>query len=150
MDAETREIRLDERRSIQEETQAEEEDLPEEAGEEEAADEKAGVKPDAGAAGKASSISRMVKGATLAEALANGVKVASGMDIGEIEKKASKRDEDMRITGQMKIEEILAAWEAKQKDNAEAIEAQKKRDEEKLAEEKREGAAPPRGGGKIG
>ena len=138
MDAETREIRLDERRSIQEETQAEEEDLPEEAGEEEAADEKAGVKPDAGAAGKASSISRMVKGATLAEALANGVKVASGMDIGEIEKKASKRDEDMRITGQMKIEEILAAWEAKQKDNAEAIEAQKKRDEEKLAEEKRE------------
>lgn len=138
MDAETREIRLDERRSIQEETQAEEEDLPEEAGEEEAADEKAGVKPDAGAAGKASSISRMVKGATLAEALANGVKVASGMDIGEIEKKASKRDEDMRITGQMKIEEILAAWEAKQKDNAEAIEAQKKRDEKKLAEEKRE------------
>ena len=37
-----------------------------------------------------------------------------------------------------KIEEILAAWEAKQKDNAEAIEAQKKRDEEKIAEEKRE------------
>ena len=137
MDAETREIRLDERGSIQEEAQAEE-DLPEEAGAEEAADGKAGVKPDAGAAGKASSISRMVKGATLAEALANGVKVASGMDIGEIEKKASKRDEDMRITGQMKIEEILAAWEAKQKDNAEAIEAQKKRDEEKIAEEKRE------------
>ena len=137
MNAETREIRLDERRSIQEEAQAEE-DLPEEAGEEEAADEKADVKPEAGAAGKASSISRMVKGATLAEALANGVKVASGMDIGEIEKKASKRDEDMRITGQMKIEEILAAWEAKQKDNAEAIEAQKKRDEEKIAEEKRE------------
>ncbi len=138
MNAETREIRLDERRNIQEEAQAEEEDLPEEAGEEEAADEEAGVKPEAGGAGKASSISRMVKGATLAEALANGVKVASGMDIGEIEKKASKRDEDMRITGQMKIEEILAAWEAKQKDNAEAIEAQKKRDEEKIAEEKRE------------
>ena len=64
MNAETREIRLDERRSIQEEAQAEE-DLPEEAGEEEAADEKADVKPEAGAAGKASSISRMVKGATL-------------------------------------------------------------------------------------
>ena len=86
-----------------------------------------------------SPIRKTVKGATLAEALANGVKVASGMDIEDIEKKASpKRDEDMRITGQMKIEEILAAWEAKQKDNAEAIEAQKKRDEEKLAEKKRE------------
>ena len=34
-----------------------------------------------------SPIRKTVKGATLAEALANGVKVASGMDIEDIEKK---------------------------------------------------------------
>ena len=132
IDAETREIRLDELRAAREQA-AQASAAAEEGSEaEEPRRSRKKVKED-------SPIRKTVKGATLAEALANGVKVASGMDIEDIEKKASpKRDEDMRITGQMKIEEILAAWEAKQKDNAEAIEAQKKRDEEKLAEKKRE------------
>ena len=38
----------------------------------------------------------------------------------------------------MKIDDILQAWEAKQKDNAEAIEIQKKKDEEILAQKKLE------------
>lgn len=125
VDAETREIRLDELRAAREQAAAR-------AAEEAQLQEEKKEKGD-------SPIRKTVKGATLAEALANGVKVANGMDIEEIEEKASpKRDEDMRITGQMKIEEILAAWEAKQKDNAQAIQEQKKRDEEKIAEKKRE------------
>lgn len=133
IDAETREIRLDELRAAREQAAQADAASEEETTEaEEPRKKRRKVKEE-------SPIRKTVKGATLAEALANGVKVASGMDIEDIEKKASpKRDEDMRITGQMKIEEILAAWEAKQKDNAEAIEAQKKRDEEKLAEKKRE------------
>ena len=133
IDAETREIRLDELRAAREQAAAVGAAVEETAREPEDPDRsQKKVKEE-------SPIRKTVKGATLAEALANGVKVASGIDIEDIEKKASpKRDEDMRITGQMKIEEILAAWEAKQKDNAEAIEAQKKRDEEKLAERKRE------------
>lgn len=83
-----------------------------------------------------SPIRKTVKGATLAEALANGVAVASGLDIEE--KASTKRDEDMRITGQMKIEEILAEWESKQKANAQAIETQKKKDEEALAKKRKE------------
>ena len=133
IDAETREIRLDELRAAREKAAAASAAVEETAHEPEESDgSQKKVKEE-------SPIRKTVKGATLAEALANGVKVASGIDIEDIEKKASpKRDEDMRITGQMKIEEILAAWEEKQKDNAEAIEAQKKRDEEKLAEKKRE------------
>ena len=130
IDAETREIRLDELRAAREQAAAAVEETAREPEDPDRSQKK--VKEE-------SPIRKTVKGATLAEALANGVKVASGIDIEDIEKKASpKRDEDMRITGQMKIEEILAAWEAKQKDNAEAIEVQKKRDEEKLAERKRE------------
>ena len=81
-------------------------------------------------------IRKTVKGATLAEALVNGVAVASGIDIEE--KASTKRDEEMRITGQMKIEEILQEWEAKQKSNAEAIEMQKQKDEEALSKKKEE------------
>lgn len=116
VDAETREIRLDELRQAQEQS-AESEEM-------------------SGKVREDSSIRKTVKGATLAEALANGVRVASGLDIEE--KASTKADEAMRITGQMKIEEILAEWEAKQKDNAAAIEAQKKRDQEKIEAKKAE------------
>ncbi len=134
IDAETREIRLDELRAAREQAMQADAAASEEEKETPETEE-----PRRRRRKEESPIRRTVKGATLAEALANGVKVASGMAIEDIEKKASpKRDEDMRITGQMKIEEILAAWEAKQKDNAEAIQAQKKRDEEKLARKKRE------------
>lgn len=113
-EAATREIRLDELRAAQEKAKAE-------------AAEKDKEK---------SAIRQTVKGATLSEALANGVRVAKGLDIEE--KASTKRDEAMRITGQMKIEEILAEWEAKQKGNAEAIEEQRKKDEEKLAQRRQE------------
>ena len=53
-------------------------------------------------------------------------------------KALNKSDEDLRVTGQMKIDDILQAWEAKQKDNAEAIEIQKKKEEEIFAQKKLE------------
>ncbi len=85
-----------------------------------------------------SPIRKTVKGATLAEALANGVALANGLDIEKRVNSSTKRDEELRITGQMKIEEILQEWEEKQKSNAEAIENQKKKDEERLAKERSE------------
>jgi len=85
-----------------------------------------------------SNIRRTVKGATLAEALRNGFAVANGIDLEPKTKAIDKRDEDLRITGQMKIEEILMEWEAKQKENAKAIDSQRKRDEEARAQEKLE------------
>ena len=85
---------------------------------------------------KRSGLRQSVKGATLAEALKKGMAVANGENP---ERKAlNKSDEDLRVTGQMKIDDILQAWEAKQKDNAEAIEIQKKKDEEILAQKKLE------------
>lgn len=46
-------------------------------------------------------------------------------------KTGQEKDENMRVTGQMMIDEILQEWEEKQKQNAEAIENQKKIDEAK-------------------
>lgn len=83
-----------------------------------------------------SPITKIVKGATLQEALANGVKVASGIDIEE--KAMAEKTEELRITGQMRIEEILQEWEAKQKDHAEAIEKQKQEDVERISKEREE------------
>ena len=85
---------------------------------------------------KKSSLRQSVKGATLAEALKKGMAVANGENPES--KALNKSDEDLRVTGQMKIDDILQAWEAKQKDNAEAIEIQKKKDEEILAQKKLE------------
>ena len=83
-----------------------------------------------------SNIRKAVKGATLAEALRNGIAVANGVDIET--KAIDKKDEDLRITGQMKIEEILQEWEAKQKEHAQAIADQKQKDEEELAKKRLE------------
>lgn len=85
---------------------------------------------------KESGIRKTVKGATLAEALRNGIAVANGVDIEA--KAIDKTDEALRITGQMKIEDILMEWEAKQKANAQAIEEQKKKGEEILAQKRLE------------
>ena len=85
---------------------------------------------------KRSGLRQSVKGATLAEALKKGMAVANGENPES--KALNKSDEDLRVTGQMKIDDILQAWEAKQKDNAEAIELQKKKDEEILAQKKLE------------
>ena len=85
---------------------------------------------------KRSGLRQSVKGATLAEALKKGMAVANGENPES--KALNKSDEDLRVTGQMKIDDILQAWEAKQKDNEEAIEIQKKKDEEILAQKKLE------------
>ena len=85
---------------------------------------------------KKSSITQVVKGATLEEALANGVAIASGINI---EKEAmEKKEEDLRVTSQMRIDDILQEWEEKQKENAEAIAQQKAKDEERLKKEREE------------
>ena len=150
-------------------------------------------------AGEGSSIKKVVKGATLQEALANGMAFASGMRsvektvarvkegirqvTGQIHMEAlinGKKDEEkakepapaeetlqieepeepqpeepvrkektgvirtdrktsaLRATGQMRIEEILQEWEAKQRANAEAIERQREEDDEKLRRERDE------------
>ena len=82
------------------------------------------------------SITRVVTGATFEEALASGVAMAA--EINQEEKAMSDRDEELRISGQMKIEEILQEWEEKQKMNADAIEKQKAEDQERLKREREE------------
>ena len=81
-----------------------------------------------------SAIKQVVTGATLEEALAQGVAVASGINI---EEEAMKEREDEILTnGQMMIDDILQKWEAKQKDHEEAIAKQKAKDEERLQNER--------------
>lgn len=111
--------------------ETEEVPLTAEKKETEASEEETAEKPH-----KRSSLRQSVKGATLAEALKKGMAVANGENPES--KALNKSDEDLRVTGQMKIDDILQAWEAKQKDNAEAIEIQKKKDEEILAQKKLE------------
>ena len=111
--------------------ETEEVPLTAEKKETEASEEESAEKPH-----KRSSLRQSVKGATLAEALKKGMAVANGENPES--KALNKSDEDLRVTGQMKIDDILQAWEAKQKDNAEAIEIQKKKDEEILAQKKLE------------
>ena len=85
---------------------------------------------------KHSAITQVVKGATLEEALATGMALASGI---HIEKEAmEKKEEDLRATSQMRIDDILQEWEEKQKEHAEAIEEQKVKDEERLQKEREE------------
>ncbi len=90
-----------------------------------------------GTKAKKSSITTVVKGATLQEALANGVSLANGINREE-KRKMEQREEEIRISGQMKIEDILQEWEEKQKVNAEAIESQKEKDEKRLQKEREE------------
>ena len=62
--------------------------------------------------------------------------LASGI---HIEKEAmEKKEEDLRATSQMRIDDILQEWEEKQKEHAEAIEEQKAKDEERLQKEREE------------
>ena len=85
---------------------------------------------------KHSAITQVVRGATLEEALATGVALASGINI---EKEAmEKKEEDLRITSQMRIDDILQEWEEKQKEHAQAIAEQKVKDEERLQKEREE------------
>ena len=113
-----------------------EEEIMEEAEEEpaeETEDDEAEEEPEKE---KHSAITQVVKGATLEEALATGMALASGI---HIEKEAmEKKEEDLRATSQMRIDDILQEWEEKQKEHAEAIEEQKAKDEERLQKEREE------------
>ncbi len=82
----------------------------------------------------ASAIKQVVTGATLEEALAQGMAVASGINIEEEAMK--EREDEILANGQMMIDDILQKWEAKQKDHEEAIAKQKAKDEERLQKER--------------
>ena len=81
-----------------------------------------------------SAIKQVDTGATLEEALAQGVAVASGINIEEEAMK--EREDEILANGQMMIDDILQKWEAKQKDHEEAIAKQKAKDEERLQKER--------------
>ena len=81
-----------------------------------------------------SAIKQVVTGATLEEALALCVGVASGINIEEEAMK--EREDEILANGQMMIDDILQKWEAKQKDHEEAIAKQKAKDEERLQKER--------------
>ena len=81
-----------------------------------------------------SAIKQVVTGATLEEALAQGVAVASGINIEEEAMK--EREDEILANGQMMIDDILQKWEAKQKDHEEAIAKHKAKDEERLQKER--------------
>ena len=81
-----------------------------------------------------SAIKQVVTGATLEEALAQGVAVASGINIEEEAMK--EREDEILANGQMMIDDILQKWEAKQKDHEETIAKQKAKDEERLQKER--------------
>lgn len=80
---------------------------------------------------KSSAITKVVAGATLEEALTN---LASGIKIEE--EVMAQKEEELLLGGQMKIDEILQEWEEKQKVHADAIEEQKKKDEERIRKER--------------
>ena len=81
-----------------------------------------------------SDISTTISGASLSDALKAGVAVASGAVAPE------SVSDDSQMTGKMKIEEILANWEATQRENAKILEkSQEEAEKEKaLREKKRE------------
>ena len=81
-----------------------------------------------------SAIKQVVTGVTLEEALAQGVAVASGINIEEEAMK--EREDEILANGQMMIDDILQKWEAKQKDHEEAIAKQKAKDEERIQKER--------------
>ncbi len=81
-----------------------------------------------------SAITNVVTGSSLQEAVRAGMAIASGINIEE--KAMKEKDEELRVNGQMMIDEILQEWEEKQKENAEAIEKQKEEDQERLSKER--------------
>ena len=54
------------------------------------------------------------------------------------EKAMAKKDQELKLSGQMMIDDILAQWEERQKENASAIEKQRRIDEERLRKEREE------------
>ncbi len=83
-----------------------------------------------------SAITNVVTGSSLQEAVRAGMAIASGINLEE--KAMKEKDEELRVNGQMMIDEILQEWEEKQKENAEAIEKQKEEDQERISKERAE------------
>ena len=81
-------------------------------------------------------VEEVVKAAS--KAVTSGLAMTGEWNINE--KAMSKKDEEIKLSGQMMIDDILAQWEEKQKQNASAIEKQKKADEERLRKEREERA----------
>ena len=79
-----------------------------------------------------SDISTTISGASLSDALKAGVAVASGAVAPD------SASDDSQMTGKMKIEEILANWEATQRENAKILEkSQEEAEKEKALREKK-------------
>ena len=122
-------------KAVREEQAEQAEEKPEEALKtdttEEAVSEEAEEREKPAESEKSSAITRVVAGATLEEALTN---LASGIKIEE--EAMAQKEEELLLGGQMKIDEILQEWEEKQKVHADAIEEQKKKDEERIRKER--------------
>ena len=110
------------------------EDIVEEAEEEVVEEEPVYTEPEEVAEEHGSTIKQVVTGATLEEALAQGMAVANGITIEEEAMK--EREDEILANGQMMIDDILQKWEEKQKDHEAAIEKQKAKDEERLQKER--------------
>ena len=110
------------------------EDIVEEAEEEVVEEEPVYTEPEEAAEEHGSTIKQVVTGATLEEALAQGMAVANGITIEEEAMK--EREDEILANGQMMIDDILQKWEEKQKDHEAAIEKQKAKDEERLLKER--------------
>ena len=121
--------------AVREEQAEQAEEKPEEALKadttEEAVPEEAEEREKPAESEKSSAITKVVAGATLEEALTN---LASGIKIEE--EAMAQKEEELLLGGQMKIDEILQEWEEKQKVHADAIEEQKKKDEERIRKER--------------
>ena len=116
------------------ETVVQEEIPQEEIVEEVVEEEPVYTEPEEAAEEHGSTIKQVVTGATLEEALAQGMAVANGITIEEEAMK--EREDEILANGQMMIDDILQKWEEKQKDHEAAIEKQKAKDEERLQKER--------------
>ena len=110
------------------------EEIVEEAAEEVVEEELVYTEPEEAVEEHGSTIKQVVTGATLEEALAQGMAVANGITIEEEAMK--EREDEILANGQMMIDDILQKWEEKQKDHEAAIEKQKAKDEERLQKER--------------
>ena len=110
------------------------EEIVEEAAEEVVEEEPVYAEPEEAVEEHGSTIKQVVTGATLEEALAQGMAVANGITIEEEAMK--EREDEILANGQMMIDDILQKWEEKQKDHEAAIEKQKAKDEERLQKER--------------
>ena len=109
------------------------EEIVEEAAEEVVEEEPVYTEPEEAVEEHGSTIKQVVTGATLEEALAQGMAVANGITIEEEAMK--EREDEILANGQMMIDDILQKWEEKQKNHESAIEKQKAKDKQRHQKE---------------